>query len=60
MSEEVFAGMEVVVPAPPQQDNYSDCGVFLLHYVDWMFARLVIDYSFWKLNNSIPLKILQC
>ena len=39
MSGEMFAGMKVVVPKPPQQDNYSDCGVFLLHYVDWMFAR---------------------
>ena len=38
MSGETFAGMRVVVPKPPQQDNYSDCGVFLLHYVDWMFT----------------------
>ena len=42
MSEDNFAKMEVVMPAPPQQDNYSDCGVFLLHYVDWMFTRWVI------------------
>ena len=34
-----FPKMELLAPAPPQQDNYSDCGVFLLHYVDWMFTR---------------------
>ena len=32
-----FAEMEVVSPAPPQQENYSDCGIFLLHYVHWIF-----------------------
>ena len=31
--------MRVVWPCLPQQDNYTDCGVFLLHYVEKMLKR---------------------
>ena len=36
---EVVHKMEVVQPCLPQQDNYTDCGLYLLHYVEKMFER---------------------
>ena len=32
-----FVAMKVVFPAPPQQKNFSDCGIFLIHYVHTLF-----------------------
>ncbi|CAH1228080.1 SENP7 [Branchiostoma lanceolatum] len=33
-------------PKVPQQTNYSDCGVFLLQYVETFFRNPIQDYSF--------------
>ena len=38
-SYEEVRKMEVVQPCLPQQDNCSDCGLYLLHYVEKMFER---------------------
>ena len=31
------AEIEVVAPMKPEQDNYTDCGIYLLEYVERMF-----------------------
>ena len=31
--------MRVVRPVKPEQTNYSDCGIYLLHYVEKIFNR---------------------
>lgn len=30
--------MKMCTVPTPQQDNYSDCGIFLLHYVEKFFS----------------------
>ena len=43
MSEEVdFSreSMRTLRPVKPEQHNYSDGGIFLLHYVEKIFSRL--------------------
>ena len=37
--EAVNKMVKVVHPSLPQQDNHTDCGVFLLHYVEKMLER---------------------
>ena len=36
--------MKTVRPQKPEQENYSDCGIYLLHYIEMMFKRLVPGY----------------
>ena len=31
----------MVVPIKPDQTNFTDCGIYLLHYVEKIFTRLV-------------------
>ena len=31
--------MKVVRPVKPEQPNFSDCGIFLLQYVEKIFTR---------------------
>jgi len=38
--------MRVVRPSLPQQDNFTDCGVFLLHYVEKILERPELFFSF--------------
>ena len=33
----------------PQQDNYSDCGIFLLHYVETFFKVSFLGFISFKL-----------
>jgi hypothetical protein len=35
--------MKTVRPVKPEQENYSDCGIYLLHYIEHMF-RSVAQY----------------
>ncbi|XP_076820832.1 uncharacterized protein LOC143466105 isoform X1 [Clavelina lepadiformis] len=44
--------MKMCSPVVPQQDNYSDCGVFLLHYVEMLFQKPIQDFA-------LPVKSLQ-
>ena len=37
--DEKLLMVKVVHPTLPQQENFTDCGVFLLHYVEEMFKR---------------------
>ena len=37
------------VPKVPQQNNYSDCGVFMLQYVESFFE--VTGFFFWDLST---------
>ena len=48
---EAVKTMELVHPCLPQQDNYTDCGLFLLHYVEKILERyhVVISLSFFLL-----------
>ncbi|XP_035687035.1 sentrin-specific protease 6-like isoform X1 [Branchiostoma floridae] len=41
-----FNNMKGANPKVPQQTNYSDCGVFLLQYVETFFSNPIQDYSF--------------
>ena len=34
--------MRTVRPSKPEQENYTDCGIYLLHYIEKMFSRYVI------------------
>ena len=36
--------MKTVRPQKPEQENYSDLGIYLLHYIEMMFKRLVPGY----------------
>ena len=31
--------MQVVMPSKPEQHNYSDCGIYLLRYLETIFKR---------------------
>lgn len=42
--------MKTVRPKKPEQENFSDCGIFLLHYVEKIFLR----YVFQNKNNKNP------
>ena len=39
-----FSSKEIrtVRPKKPEQENYTDCGIYLLKYIEKMFERLVI------------------
>ena len=37
--------MRTVRPAKPEQENYTDCGIYLLQYIEKMFTRFVILLS---------------
>ena len=39
-----FSGkeMKTVRPIKPEQENFSDCGIYLLHYIEMMFKRFEI------------------
>ena len=44
-----FSSKEIrtVRPTKPEQENYTDCGIYLLQYIEKMFDRLVnliVDY----------------
>eukprot|EP00092_Neocalanus_flemingeri_P039130 GFUD01042592.1.p1 GENE.GFUD01042592.1~~GFUD01042592.1.p1 ORF type:complete len:792 (-),score=267.30 GFUD01042592.1:12-2387(-) len=39
LSSQMGKKMAVVYPRKPLQDNYTDCGVFLLHYVEKIIER---------------------
>ena len=47
LSKDVGVGavkkVEVVHPCLPQQDNYTDCGLYLLHYVEKIMERYKIS-----------------
>jgi len=53
--------MKAVVPKKPEQDNYSDCGIFLLHYIEMVFKNMdrfywpafVIDLNDWFGRDEI-------
>ncbi|CAH1733417.1 unnamed protein product [Aphis gossypii] len=30
----------------PQQPNYTDCGLFMIHFVEMFFKRPIVDYTF--------------
>merc|ERR1719318_1751965 len=47
-SIEAVQRMEVVHPCLPQQENYTDCGVYLLHYVEKMLES---PHKFFCLEN---------
>jgi len=38
--------MKTVRPKKPEQENFSDCGIFLLHYVEKIFLSL--PHFFWR------------
>jgi len=38
--------MKTVRPKKPEQENFSDCGIFLLHYVEKIFESL--PHFFWR------------
>ena len=33
------AEIEAMTPKKPEQDNYSDCGIYLLEYVEKIFKK---------------------
>ena len=37
--------MKTMRPSPSLQDNFSDCGIFLLHYVEKILQRLCLNAS---------------
>eukprot|EP00092_Neocalanus_flemingeri_P033060 GFUD01035954.1.p1 GENE.GFUD01035954.1~~GFUD01035954.1.p1 ORF type:complete len:1471 (+),score=415.21 GFUD01035954.1:79-4491(+) len=46
--------MKTVRPKKPEQENYSDCGIYLLHYIEMMFKSVAQYYwpaSIQDLNN---------
>jgi len=46
--------MRTVRPQKPEQENYSDCGIYLLHYIEMMFKSVAQYYwpgSIQDLNN---------
>ena len=36
--------MRTLRPVKPEQHNYSDCGIYLLHYVEKIFSNVVQFY----------------
>merc|ERR1719153_127021 len=51
--------MRVVRPDKPEQHNYSDCGIYLLHYVEKIFASVAQFYwpsSITSLADWFPLE----
>ncbi|KAK2179368.1 hypothetical protein NP493_494g02029 [Ridgeia piscesae] len=38
-------GIRGANPRVPQQTNYSDCGIYILQYVESFFEKPIIDYS---------------
>ena len=36
--------MRTLWPVKPEQHNYSDCGIYLLHYVEKIFASVAQFY----------------
>ena len=42
--------MPAIRPIKPQQENFSDCGIYLLHYTEKIFARYSkYGWSYYKL-----------
>jgi len=65
---ETFSGreMRLLKPEKPQQQNYTDCGVFLLHYVEKMFQSVaqycwsrLPDLTAWFPDEEITRKRLE-
>ena len=60
----VTKDIPIVSPKPPQQDDFSSCGVYLLHYAEMIISRLQFyekvesynDLSGWETNHGIKRK----
>jgi len=56
--------MRTVRPSKPEQENYTDCGIYLLHYIEKMFTSVaqyywpgqIQDLSMWFTTQEVSTK----
>jgi hypothetical protein len=53
--------MRLVKPKKPLQDNFTDCGVYLLHYVEKIFSKystyLPVPFNTFLLGSLVCIRI---